>query len=83
MEQLPLERITPDAIFGRVGIDYAGPVYIKQGSVRNPVVVEAYICVLSSKGRTHRSGVRFDCRIVPSLLEEVCRPERETSLDLE
>ena len=48
MGQLPLERITPDAVFSRVGLDYAGPVYIKQGSVRKPVLVKAYICVFVS-----------------------------------
>ena len=24
--QLPLERVTPDSVFERVGVDYAGPV---------------------------------------------------------
>ena len=48
MGQLPNERITPDAIFNRTGIDYAGPVYIKQGYTRKPVVLKAYICVFVS-----------------------------------
>ncbi len=48
MGQLPTERITPDAVFSRVGLDYAGPVYIKQGSIRKPVMVKAYICVFVS-----------------------------------
>ena len=46
--QLPIERITPDLIFDKVGVDYAGPVYIKYGHVRKPVVVKAYICVFVS-----------------------------------
>ena len=29
--QLPKERVTPDVVFDKVGVDYAGPVYIKQG----------------------------------------------------
>ena len=48
MGQLPAERITPDAVFSQVGVDYAGPVYLKQGSVRKPNIVKAYICVFVS-----------------------------------
>ena len=48
MGQLPKERVTPDAVFNNVGLDYAGPVYLKQGSVRKPVVVKAYVCVFVS-----------------------------------
>ena len=46
--QLPLERISPGLVFDRVGVDYAGPVRIKYGHVRKPVVVKAYICVFVS-----------------------------------
>ena len=35
MDQLPREGITSDSIFNKVGIDYASPLYVKQGSVRN------------------------------------------------
>lgn len=45
--QLPMERVIPDAVFNRVGVDYAGPVYIKYGYVRKPAIVKAYICVCS------------------------------------
>ena len=48
MGQLPMERITPDAVFDKVGIDYAGPIYIKQGSVRKPTILKAYVCVFVS-----------------------------------
>ena len=48
MGQLPKERVTPDAVFNNVGLDYAGPVYLKHGSVRKPVVVKAYVCVFVS-----------------------------------
>ena len=48
MGQLPKERVTPDAVFNNVGLDYAGPVYLKQGSVRKPVIVKAYVCVFVS-----------------------------------
>ena len=45
MGQLPRERITPDSIFSRVGVDYAGPIYIKHSYVRKPITIKAYICV--------------------------------------
>ena len=48
MGQLPIERVTPDAIFSKTGVDYAGPVYIKQGYTRKPVVLKAYVCVFVS-----------------------------------
>ena len=48
MGQLPSERITPDAVFSQVGLDYAGPVYLKQGSTRKPCIVKAYVCVFVS-----------------------------------
>ena len=48
MGQLPKEQITPDAVFNNVGLDYAGPVYLKQGSMRKPVIVKAYVCVFVS-----------------------------------
>lgn len=46
--QLPAERITPDSVFDRVGIDYAGPFLVKCGSVRKPTIVKAYLCVFVS-----------------------------------
>ena len=41
--QLPIMRLTP--VFDNVGVDCAGPVYVKYGFVRNSTVVKAYICV--------------------------------------
>ena len=48
MGQLPMEHVTPDCIFDRVGVDYAGPVYVKHGFVCKPTVVKAYICIFVS-----------------------------------
>ena len=48
MGQLPLERVTPDIVFENVGIDYAGPLYIKHGHVRKPTVIKAYVCLFVS-----------------------------------
>ena len=48
MGQLPMERVTPDSVFDKVGIDYASPVYLKYGSIHKPTAVKAYICVFVS-----------------------------------
>ncbi len=48
MGQLPLERVTPDMVFERVGVDYAGPVYLKLGHVRKPTTVCIFVS-LSAK----------------------------------
>ncbi len=48
MGQLPVERVTPGCIFEKVGVDYAGPIYIKLGKVRKPTLVKAYICLFVS-----------------------------------
>ena len=39
--QLPTECLTPGLVFENVGVDYAGPVILKQGSVRKPTLVKA------------------------------------------
>ena len=48
MGQLPIERVTPDIVFENVGVNYAGPIYVKHGHVRKPTVVKAYTCVFVS-----------------------------------
>ena len=40
-----MDRMIPGSVFARVGVDYAGPLLIKCGSTRKPVLVKAYICV--------------------------------------
>jgi hypothetical protein len=37
--QLPVERITPDSVFDRVGLDYVGPFTVKYGSTCKPTLV--------------------------------------------
>ena len=46
--QLPIERVTPDPVFDKVGVDYAGPVLIKYGYVRKPTFVKVYVCIFVS-----------------------------------
>ena len=48
MGQLPSERVTPDIVFNKVGLDYAGPLLLKLGHTRKPVIVKAYVCVFVS-----------------------------------
>ena len=45
MGQLPDGRVTPGMI---IGIDYAGPIYVKYGYTHKPTIVKAYICVFVS-----------------------------------
>ena len=52
--QLPIERTTPDSVIEKVGVDYAGPFYIKYGYVRKPTIVKAYACIyVSSVNAVH------------------------------
>lgn len=48
MGQLPMERVTPDVVFNKISVDYAGPVYIKRGAARKPTILKAYICIFVS-----------------------------------
>ena len=43
--ELPIEHVMPDLVFNKVGVDYAGPVYIKYGFIRKPNIIKAYICI--------------------------------------
>ncbi len=45
MGQLPKERLTPGHTFGKVGVDYPGPLLIRLGHTRKPTVVKAYVCI--------------------------------------
>ena len=45
MGQLPTERHKPGPVFGTVGLDYAGPVWIKHGYVCKPTMIKAYVCI--------------------------------------
>ena len=46
--QLPMERVTPDVVFNWIGVDYAGPIYVKYSYVCKPTVVKTYVCVFVS-----------------------------------
>ena len=42
-----MKCVMPDAVFDKVGVDYAGSVYIK-GFICKPTIVKAYISVFIS-----------------------------------
>ena len=46
--QLSAECVTPDAVFERVGLDYAGPFLLKYGPIQRHTVVKASVCVFVS-----------------------------------
>ena len=43
--QLPADRLKPGPVFDCVGVDYAGPVMVKSGPVRRPILTKAYVAV--------------------------------------
>ena len=45
MGQLPPDRVTPDIVFHTTGLDYAGPYLLKEGYVRRPVEIKAWMAV--------------------------------------
>ena len=47
MGQVPTERVTPDLVFDRVGVDFARPLQLKLGSMRKLVIVKSYVCVFN------------------------------------
>ena len=46
--QLPIERVTPDPVFNKVGFNHAGSVLIKYGYIWKPTIVKAYVCIFVS-----------------------------------
>ena len=48
MGQLPMEEVTPDLVFSRVGIDYAGLLLIKLGHTCKSTEVKVYVAVFVS-----------------------------------
>ena len=45
MGSLPADRVNVHRCFMKVGIDFAGPIMIKQSRIRNVITTKGYICV--------------------------------------
>ena len=45
LARLPTDRQRPGPIFDKVGVNYAGPILVRSGYVRKPVIIKAYVCV--------------------------------------
>jgi hypothetical protein len=45
MGSLPTARVTACRVFGRVGVDFAGPVSVKNSRIRKPVIGKGYIAL--------------------------------------
>ena len=48
MRQLPPDRLNSGPIFNRVGVNYAGSIMIKSGSIRKSTITKSYIAVFVS-----------------------------------
>ena len=46
--QFRAARLNPRDVFENTGVDHAGPIYIKTGSVRKPIIIKGYIAVFVS-----------------------------------
>jgi hypothetical protein len=55
MGELPAARVQPSRPFLHVGVDYAGPVYLRVGSSRSKATTKGYIAmfVFFHKGSSH------------------------------
>ena len=45
MGDLPAPRVNPTAPFSHTGMDFAGPLTLRQGHTRRPVKIEAHVCI--------------------------------------
>lgn len=45
MGDLPPSRVAPERPFSTVGVDFAGPILVKDGTLRTRKLVKAYLCI--------------------------------------
>lgn len=45
MQSLPESRVTPSRPFSYCGVDYAGPINVREGTLRKSKLVKTYICI--------------------------------------
>ena len=58
--QLPPEQVAPGTVVEKVGGDYAGPLQIKYGMARKPVMVNPYIFIFVSLTGPFRRSYEWD-----------------------
>ncbi|KAJ0177932.1 hypothetical protein K1T71_006805 [Dendrolimus kikuchii] len=69
MGTLPSERVNPSRPFQRIGLDFAGPILIKQSRIRKALETKAYISdgkvrvveVKTANGKAHRRSISKIC----------------------
>lgn len=62
--QLPSERVVLGSVFDNVGVNYAGPFYLKYGSVCKPMIIKAYVCIFVSQSGSFGIRLKSDHRCV-------------------
>ncbi len=86
MGQLPTEWIMPDIVFENVGLDYAGPLYLKRGSVRKPTILKS-LCVCLRvdvcKSSPSGTGLWSHHRILHSLPAKIHCQKRKAYVNME
>ena len=83
MGQLLPKCITPDVVFEHVGLDFAGPLYLKRGSVCKPTILKSCFCIDVSKGSSLGTCFRSLHWIFHCLPQKICRPKRKAFLSME
>ncbi|XP_046145460.1 uncharacterized protein LOC123988755 [Osmia bicornis bicornis] len=63
MDQLPLCRVTPSRPFAHTGVDYAGPITMKNSKGRGSKTIKGWICVFPTEDSHHEKGSHTSCTL--------------------
>ena len=83
MGQLLPKHIMPNMVFEHIGLDFAGPLYLKRGSVRKPVILKPYVHIFMSTSvkAVHLEVVsNLSESFIASLRRFVARREKPSSI---
>ena len=83
MGQLLPKHIMPNMVFEHIGLDFAGPLYLKRGSVRKPVILKPYVRIFMSTSvkAVHLEVVsNLSESFIASLRRFVARKEKPSSI---
>ena len=64
MGQLPADRFNAGFAFDRVGVNYAGPIWIKSGRVRKLIITKAYVALFVSLSVKAAAFIATLCRFI-------------------